>query len=45
MEEVMKAMAWDVPLEGNKLKFIPDDKELDDVKAIGRKLGEHLKKK
>jgi flavorubredoxin len=45
MEEVMKAMAWEVPIEGSKLKFIPDDKELDDVKAIGRKLGEHLKGK
>jgi flavorubredoxin len=43
MEEVMKGLGWEIPLEGAKLKYIPDDKELDDVKAIGRKLGERLK--
>jgi flavorubredoxin len=43
MEEVIKGLGWNMPLAGTKLKFIPDDKELVDMKAVGRKLGEHLK--
>ena len=43
MEVVLKGLSWSMPLEGTKLKFIPEDKELVDMKAIGRKLGEHLK--
>ena len=43
MEEVFKGLGWKMPLAGTKLKFIPDDKELDEMKIIGRKLGEQLK--
>ena len=45
MEEVMKGLGWDMPIAGTKLKFIPDDKELVDMKDVGLKLGEHLKLK
>jgi flavorubredoxin len=43
MEEVIKGLGWNMPVAGTKLKFIPDDKELVDMKVVGRKLGEHLK--
>jgi flavorubredoxin len=43
MEEVIKGLGWKMPIAGTKLKFIPDDKELDEMKIVGRKLGEQLK--
>jgi len=43
MEEVMKGLGWELPIEGIKLKFIPDDEELVSVRATGKKLGETLK--
>jgi flavorubredoxin len=44
IEEVMNALKWDLPVEGQKIKFIPDDDELSNVKEIGNKLGALLKK-
>jgi flavorubredoxin len=44
IEEVMKDLKWELPLDGVKIKFIPDDDELENVKEIGKKLGEILLK-
>ncbi len=43
IEEVMKDLNWELPEESLKIKFIPDDSELENVKALGKKLGGLLK--
>ena len=43
IEEVLNALKWELPVEGLKIKFIPDDDELNNVKDVGKKLGEMLK--
>ena len=43
IEEVMKDLKWEIPIEGTKIKYIPDEDELNNVKELGRKLGEQLK--
>jgi flavorubredoxin len=44
IEEVLQDLKWELPLEGIKIKYIPDNDELENVKEIGKKLGEILKK-
>lgn len=44
IEEVMNDLKWELPLEGFKIKYIPDDEELEHVKDLGKKLGENLLK-
>ena len=44
IEEVMNDLKWEIPIEGTKIKYIPDEDELNNMKEIGRKLGEQLKK-
>ena len=44
IEEVLKDLKWDLPIEGLKIKYIPDDDELENVKEVGKKLGEILMK-
>lgn len=43
IEVVMKELGWDIPFEGRKIKYIPDEQELNDLKEIGRDLGKKLK--
>jgi flavorubredoxin len=43
IEKVMKDLAWDLPIPGDKIKYIPDDDELNDVKETGRKIAEQIK--
>jgi flavorubredoxin len=45
IEEVMNALKWELPIEGQKIKFIPDDDELGNVKQIGKQLAAVLKNK
>ncbi|MEA3559579.1 MAG: FprA family A-type flavoprotein, partial [Candidatus Thermoplasmatota archaeon] len=40
IEDVMKEMKWEMPFEGIRIKYVPDDDELDNVKEKGRELGE-----
>ena len=42
IEEVIKALKWEIPLECKKIKYIPDDEELMKVKEIGKELGKLL---
>lgn len=44
IEEVMKDMNWELPEEKVKIKYIPDADELENMKEIGKKLGEQLVK-
>ena len=40
----MQDLGWETPIESMKLKYIPDDEELGDIKDTGTKLGDLLKK-
>lgn len=42
IEEVMKELKWELPEDGVKLKYIPDEEELENVKTIGKKLAGSL---
>ena len=45
IENVFKDLNWETPIESINLNYVPDEKELRNVKNIGRKLGVFLKKK
>jgi flavorubredoxin len=42
IEKVMKDLGWEIPIECTKIKYIPDDDELEAVKETGKQLGEKL---
>jgi len=44
IEKIIKDLTWDIPIENINLNYVPDEKELDDVKKIGKELGKYLKK-
>jgi flavorubredoxin len=44
MEKIIKDLNWDVPMESINLNYIPDEKELKNVKKIGNELGKYLNK-
>ena len=44
IEKIITDLSWDKPFEGINLNFIPDKKELIEVKKTGKKLGEYIKK-
>ena len=43
IEKILKDLSWDIPLESINLNYIPEEKELENVKKIGNKLGKYLK--
>jgi flavorubredoxin len=43
MEEVIKGMGWQTPVEGINIKYIPDENELNDVREKGAQLAKLLK--
>jgi flavorubredoxin len=45
IEEVMKELKWKLPKEVVKINYIPENEELENLKNIGRELGDILKKK
>jgi len=45
IKQVLEDLKWDIPLESIKIKYIPDEEELDLVRDSGKKLGEYLKEK
>jgi flavorubredoxin len=45
IENILKDLSWDLPVESINLNFVPDGKELTDVKKIGNKLGKYVKNK
>jgi flavorubredoxin len=44
IEKYIKELEWDIPLGSINLNYIPDEKELIDVKKIGNELGKYIKK-
>ena len=44
VEAIMNDLGWDMPVEGLKIHYIPDEEELNGVKEVGKKLGEVIKK-
>jgi flavorubredoxin len=44
MEKILKDLSWDIPVKSINLNYVPDEKEIEDVKKIGNKLGKYLKK-
>lgn len=40
LEGVMRGLGWDIPVEGVSVQYIPDDAELQKMRAIGNQLGE-----
>ena len=44
IEKILKNLSWEIPFESINLNYVPDNKELIDVKKIGYKLGKYLKK-
>jgi flavorubredoxin len=44
IEKIVKDLSWDIPVDSVNLNFVPDEKELVDVKKTGEKLGKYLKK-
>ena len=44
VETIMNDLGWDMPVEGVKIQYIPDEEELEKVKEAGKKLGEVIKK-
>lgn len=43
LEGVMRGLGWDIPVEGVSVQYIPDEAELQKMRAIGNQLGELLK--
>jgi len=44
IEKIVKDLLWDIPFDSINLNYVPDEKELKDVKEIGKKMGKYLKK-
>ena len=42
--KIVKDLSWDTPVDSVNLNYVPDEKELVDVKKTGEKLGKYLKK-
>ena len=45
IENILKDLSWDMPVESININFVPDEKELADVKKTGNKLGKYVKNK
>jgi len=43
IEKVMKELKWDMPIEGVRYQYIPDDDELESMKKTGSQLGKIIK--
>jgi flavorubredoxin len=44
IEKILKELSWEIPFESINLNYIPEKKELINVRKIGNNLGEFLKK-
>ena len=44
-ETILKEMGWDVPQPFVNLQYVPDEKELENLKEVGKRLAEVLKEK
>ena len=44
IEKILQSLSWDLPFDSVNLNYVPDEKELKDVKETGIKIGKYLKK-
>jgi len=44
IEKILKDLSWELPVDGINLNYIPDEKELLEVKKTGKELGKIVKK-
>lgn len=44
IEKIIKDLSWDIPVEKVNMNYVPDEKELEEMKKIGKKLGNICKK-
>jgi len=44
IKNVLEPLSWEFPEDGVKINYIPDEKELENMKKIGKKLGNKIKK-
>ena len=44
IEHILKDLKWELPIDSVNINYVPDDKELQNVKNIGNKLGKILNK-
>jgi flavorubredoxin len=42
IEKIINELAWEIPIKGININFIPNNEELDDVKKIGTELGKFI---
>jgi flavorubredoxin len=45
IEEVMKELKWELPKEIVKINYIPEPEDLENMKNLGKELGDLLKGK
>ena len=43
IEKILKDLSWELPVASININYIPDEKELLDVKKTGKELGKKLK--
>ena len=44
IKKILDGLNWDIPYESVNLNYIPDEKELVELKSIGKKLGNYIKR-
>ena len=43
IEKIIKDLSWEMPFESINVNYVPDEKELDDIKKLGKKIGNKIK--
>ena len=44
IQKILESLSWDLPFDSVNINYIPDEDELNNLKNIGNKLGEYIKK-
>lgn len=44
IEKIINDLSWDVPLKGININYIPTEDDLKNIKDVGKKLGNYMKK-
>ena len=43
IEDIIRKLSWDIPIENVNINYVPDNEELDNMKSIGNRLGKYIK--
>ena len=44
IEKIINELSWDIPIKGININYIPTEDDLKNIKNVGKKLGNYLKK-